>query len=162
MKRRRRTMWKTREDLRPLLIRAKKLFPTMLGHVQTKKIFLCSYTGRKSKGVASICANKRPWCLLLPDYDYCIMFWGTRFDSMDDNHQMLVMVHELIHIPALGHQPGDGYRKLLKHDVEDFSHMLSTYGILRENVKDIMKGEKHLFKHLGGDVRRFPRMMKMG
>jgi hypothetical protein len=70
------------------------------------------------------------------------------------------MVHELYHIPPLGHTMGKYHRKLLHHSVEDFDFLLRGYGLSMEKADDILKGEKFLVKKVG--VQRFPRLLRMG
>lgn len=154
-------MWKIRDDLFPLLKEAKKLFPTLLGHIEPLKILLCSYHARNARKIAYISSNRPPWSLFAKQYDYAVSFWASRFDRMSEAQQMYVMVHELYHIPQLGHTPGKYYRKLIHHSVEDFDFLLRVYGISMENVDEILKGEKHLYKKTGG-IQRFPRYHRMG
>jgi predicted metallopeptidase len=159
---RRGKLWKIREDLRPLLVRAKKLFPTLLGHVETKRILLCSYYSRSAKKIAYISSNRPPWSLFAEGYDYAVAFWASRFDSMKQADQIYVTVHELMHIPKLGHKTGKYYRKLVHHTIEDFELMLRAYGVSREDVANILKGEDYLFEKIGGKPLRFPRMQRLG
>jgi predicted metallopeptidase len=153
--------WKIREDLRPLLVKAKTLFPTLLGHIKTKRILLCSYYSRGAKKLAYIASNRPPWSLFAEDYDYAIAFWASRFDRLKESQQVYVMVHELCHVPPLGHTAGKHYRKRVHHSVEDFDFLLRGYGLSMERADDILKGEKHLFKRNKG-VQRFPRLHRLG
>jgi len=148
---------KLREDYRPLLLETKKLFPTLLGHVKTKRIALVGMYARKSGFIGRIFANRPPYSLLVEDYDYLIMFWSTRFDDKPHSYKIYVMLHELAHITEGGFVNGaPDYRKCIRHDIEEFTFLAERYGINLENVKDVMKGEKHLLNKDG--VRRFPRV----
>jgi len=146
---------KIREDYRPLLIKTKKLFPTVLSHVKTKRIALAGLYARRSGHMARIHGNRKPWSLLIKHYDYIIEFWSTRFDDKPFSYRMFVMLHELVHIPPDGQIKGSpGYRRCMKHDVNDFGFLREAYGIQLENVKDVLKGEKGLLKE---GPQRFPR-----
>jgi predicted metallopeptidase len=159
---RRAKTWQICESYRPLLKKIKHLFPTVLGHVRTHRIFLCGFQHRHSGFIARVHRNRYPWCLALPDYDYTIEFWCTRFEAKKEDYQLFVLLHELRHIPEGGFDKENPktYRKLLHHDVEDFSDMLASYGLDRQHVDKIYKGEKHFLKT--GVIQRFPRTTKMG
>lgn len=159
---RRAKIWQVREDYRPLLFKVKKLFPTILGHIRIKKILLVGFMNPSSGHLARIRANRYPWSLAVPDFDYCIEFWSTRFDSDEYEDQLYTVLHELEHIPQGGFDAGNkfDYRKLVEHDVEDFRSLLKAYGIFMENVKDILKGERGLRVETG-EPMRFPRTVKI-
>lgn len=155
-----RKIWKIREDYRPLIVETKRLFPTLLGHVKTKRIALAGCYGRRNSFIGKIFGNQEPWCLLAKDYDYIIGFWSSRFDGKDHFYKIYVALHEMIHIPGEGHIPGARtYRKCVKHDLEDFTMLREHYGINLSNMKDVLKGEAHLLK---GKILRFPRGGKEG
>lgn len=143
---RRQKIWKIREDYRPLLRRIKKLFPTVLGHVNTKRVLLVGFENPSSSFLAQIRRNSHPWAISLPDYDYVVTFWSTRFDTKPKSMKLFVVLHELLHIPEGGFDRKNKkrYRKLRKHDIEDFSELRHAYGIRLQKVKDIYKGEKEL------------------
>jgi predicted metallopeptidase len=144
---RRQKIWRMREDYRPLLRRIKKLFPTVLGHIKTKRIMLVGFENPSSSFIAQIRKNGYPWAMALPDYDYVITFWSTRFDNKPKSYRLFVMLHELLHIPEGGFDRKNKktYRKLRRHDIEDFSELRHAYGIRLQKVKDIYKGEKALY-----------------
>ena len=155
-------MWAVREDYRSLLKKAKKLFPTLLEHIKVDRIFLCSFSARRSRHMAKIGGNRMPWGLIIPDYDYFIQFWQSGFERSSYEYRLFVVVHELFHIPQGGFKAGfrKEYRKLLEHDLEDFLFLRQVYGIQLESVKDVLKGEKILLKGFTG-IRRFPRIAKI-
>lgn len=145
---RRSKVWEIREDYRPLLKKIKKLFPTVLEHVRTKKILLVGFQNPSSRYVAQIRRNAYPWSLTSPNYDYVITFHSTRFDEYRTHKKLYVVLHELLHIPVGGFEKDNKhtYRKLKHHDVEDFSELIDVYGFRLERAKDIYKGEEHLLK----------------
>ena len=154
-----RKTWKIREDYRPLLERALELFPTTLGHVVGERIFLCSFYCRKSQHLAKIRSVYVPWSLLIHDYDYAVEFWASQFDEQSEAHRLYIMVHELSHIHEYGHTDTKFRGKLLHHDIEDFTHLRLMYGVQLGHVKDILKGEKVLFKD---KIRKYPRLARVG
>jgi predicted metallopeptidase len=160
---RRAKVWEVREDYRPLLYTVKELFPTILGHVRVKRVFLCGFMNPSSAHIARIHANRPPWSLAMPDYDYAIQFWSTRFDVEAKAYKYFVVLHELMHVPRGGFDRSNPfeYRKCIDHDVEDFRTLLKSYGIYMEDVKDILKGEQGLFRAKEGPLR-FPRIAKLG
>jgi len=152
--------WKPREDYLPLILKAKKLFPTLLAHVKPEKLFLCGFWSKRGRHIARITRNKAPWGLLVDKYDYVIEFWSTRFDSKPEEYKIYVAVHELLHIPQGGQVPhARQWRKLIDHDLEDFAFLRQLYGIHLESVSDILKGEKALLQKDG--PRRFPRTLRI-
>lgn len=142
---RRPKQFKLREDYRPLLIKVKKLFPTVLAHIKTKRIALAGMEGRTSSFLARIHPNRRPWSLLSPQYDYLILFWSTRFDDRKRSFKLFVMFHELRHIPQDGQTKGHpDFRRTIKHDIEDFHELRHAYGLRLDKTKEILKGEEYL------------------
>jgi len=159
----RKRVWRIRDDYRPLLIKTKKLFPTILGQVKTKRIKLVGFYKRHSNHMARISPNRNPWALFLPDHDYVIEFWSTRFDAEPEHEKVYVMLHELLHIPPGGCIEGEpSHRKTVKHDIEDFTMLRSVYGLHLTKVSDVLKGEQHLLEKTAGkdSVRRFPRYVR--
>jgi predicted metallopeptidase len=152
-------IYRQRDDYRSLLRKTQKLFPTLLAHVDTKRIFLCCSEAKKSKYVARIHPNRPPFALISQDYDYSVETWANRFDSLSDAWQVYVMLHELLHVPVEGFDnQSKSYRKTVKHDIEDFMLMRSIYGLKHENVDAVLKGEKFMFK-MG--PKRFPRIARV-
>lgn len=142
---RRGKQWSIEEKYRPLLKRIKKLFPTVLEHIQTKRIALVGVQAKSNSFMARVYPNRTPWSLFIGDYDYVIAFYSTRFDSKPKSYRLWVMLHELFHVPPDGFEKGArGYRKCIKHDMEDFKQLREVYGIRLEKVKDIYKGEEKL------------------
>jgi predicted metallopeptidase len=156
--------WEIRDDYRRDLRKAKKLFPTILGHVRTSRVALVGFYCASSKVGARIYPNRRPYSLLLPDVDYLISIWSTRYDNEERYYRVFLMLHEAVHIPPEGHEEGSiGYRKIVEHDIEDFKFLREAYGLHLDNMKDVMKGEKHLLKERDEDaIQRFPRTVKIG
>lgn len=139
-----RTRWQIREDLRPMLKKVKRLFPTVLGHVNRRRIFLCSTNSKNSKHVANIRPSRPPWGLLIDDYDYCIKISERHFDEQSYEKQLFTLLHELLHIPSPGGQEEDhpNYRRLVDHDIQDFKELRHIYGLHLEKVEHILDGEK--------------------
>jgi predicted metallopeptidase len=150
MAQRRAKIWTIEEKYRPLLKRVKKLYPTLLLHVRTKRIALVGLQARHSPFVAAIYPNRRPWSLLSEQYDYMIVFHSTVFDDKPKSYRLYVVLHELYHIAPLGHVEGSPeYRKNRQHDMEEFKLLINHFGVRLENVKDIYKGETSLLEHKG-------------
>ena len=139
---RRGKLWSIEEKYRPLLKRIKKLFPTVLEHIQPKRIALVGVQAKSNNFMARVYSNRPPWNLFVGDYDYVIAFYSTKFDNKPKSYRLWVMRHELAHIPPDGHEEGSkGYRKCIKHDIEDFKFLRKIYGIDLQKVKKIYKGE---------------------
>ena len=62
----------------------------------------------------------------LTGYDFAIVFYGCAVDDLPDNVLTILMYHELLHV---GYEPETRKRWLIPHDVEDFSNIITQYGI---------------------------------
>ena len=154
--------WKHRPDYKPLVIKACKLYPTLLKHVKPDRLFLCSFTAQDSRHVAKIRSVRQPFALALPDVDYIIEFWQQRFDTASEAYCLYVVVHELTHIAQGGFNPEhENYRKLVDHDLQDFVWLRRMYGLSLERVGDVLKGEKMLMQKPKDGHLRFPREDKL-
>jgi hypothetical protein len=135
--------WIIRDDYRPLLKRVKKLFPTVLAHVKTKRIALMGMVTRNSRWMGKIFPNRPPWSTFSEQYDYIIAFHANRFDKQKKSYKLWVLRHELHHIPPDGHVRGArGFRKTVRHDLEDWKFLRKAYGLNLEHTKRIYKGER--------------------
>lgn len=77
-----------------------------------------------------------------------ILFWSNQFDIRKRSYKYFVMLHELAHVPEHGFTKGHpDYRKLRKHDIEDFRELREVYGIRLEKVKDVLQGEQALLEY---------------
>jgi len=71
---------------------------------------------------------------------FIIVFYALRTDDLTPQQSALLILHELLHIPAIGD-------KLIDHDIKDFCRVLAAadydYGWAEPgaNVPDILKGE---------------------
>ena len=88
--------------------------------------YLKSYEKKQSKGrtVSAECRIiKSVYTAYLP-FDFIITFYHSSLYGMSDNQKKILMLHELKHI-GLGTK---GFY-LVPHDIEDFSDILSKYGL---------------------------------
>lgn len=149
-------VWRAREDYRPLLKEACRLYPTYLEHVKSKRIFLCGVRRKGGRYIAQIHRMRPPFSLLSPNFDYVIEVDEKKFDKKDRAYKIYVFVHELMHTHRKGFDPNSSdYRRLVEHDTEEFNYLLVRCGIRMENVEDILKGEAALLK--SHRRKRFPR-----
>jgi len=164
---RKRKLWGPREEYRTYLRKTCKLFPTLLGHIDRSRVFLCGFYARNSGHLAKITRNSNPWAVMIPDFDYAIQFWDPRFSQSHESMKIYVMLHELVHVPQGGFiLGGPEWRKLIDHDVQEFNMLISGYGLNLENVRMVMDGEAALFDKLKHDrkdakkrgIKRFPRL----
>src|SRR6266566_935257 len=102
MNRKNTKIWGERENYRKYLYRVIELFPTMFAHIKPERIFLCGFVARSSKHLAKITPNRNPWQIILPEYDYAIQFHDPAFLEASRSMHLMVMAHELFHIPLLG------------------------------------------------------------
>lgn len=99
-----------------------------------------------SKTVAGRCIKASKEVKFFSDYDYLIQMSGELWDSLDDNLQYILTLHELLHIHVDYDKEGEPVYKLRDHDVKDFSCIINEYGLdwlnaLRESMVSIEDSE---------------------
>ena len=73
-------------------------------------------------------------------YDFIITFFERNTGFLNENQLKVLMYHELRHIGI-----GEKGLKIVPHDVEDFSDILSRYGLdwnhINKELPDILGGD---------------------
>jgi DNA-binding Lrp family transcriptional regulator len=73
-------------------------------------------------------------------FDYIITFYDRNTGSLNENQKKILMLHELKHIGI-----GPSGLKIIQHDIEDFSDILTEFGLnwngFDKEVRDILEGD---------------------
>lgn len=73
-------------------------------------------------------------------FDYIITFYDRNTGILSDNQKKILMLHELKHIGV-----GMNGLKMIQHDIEDFSDILTEFGLdwngYNKEVRDILEGD---------------------
>lgn len=76
------------------------------------------------------------------DYDYIIEISQEFWDSVSDKTKQILILHEVLHINVKYKKDGTQVFALNPHDIEDFSRLISKYGV--DWVKDIQLVKEHI------------------
>lgn len=112
--------------MRKLAERVIKAYGDRLDHIDLDRVlFLREITGKES-GAAGICRMvatpyRQILCGLGLDVEWIIEFYSAATDGKSREWEAILMYHELSHIGPDG--------KIVDHDIEDFTSILSTVGI---------------------------------
>lgn len=123
------------KDLEELAIRIKKDYPDpnrWFGYTKTDVIFLECYGWGGADWLGRCRPVKHPWDAILPAAKYIIEFNMDRIEDAEFNTKQkeLLMLHEMLHIPEFGLDENDrDFKKILKHEITDFSEVLTKAGI---------------------------------
>ena len=96
-------------------------YQTTLGHIDTSQILFLEEDEKAPKKYADIQIVKSPYTFLT-NYKFIMTIYSPKTIGMTDAQLHVLIMHELFHID-------ENFEKLVKHDCEDFSVILSTYGI---------------------------------
>ena len=82
------------------------------------------------------------------------------WDNADVGNKLALVFHELLHVPVGGFDPeSKSFRKVVDHDIQDFSLLLQTYGVTYENVYKLADMVPEDFNVMG--VKRVPIEQKL-
>lgn len=91
------------------------------GHIDVDSILFLSEDSKAPKKYADIQIVKSPYTFIT-NYKFIMTVYEPNVISMNDAQTNLLVMHELMHI-------SDDFDKLVKHDLEDFSSLVATYGL---------------------------------
>lgn len=129
--------WVKCEFLKNYVQSLKQLYKSDLSHIQVDNLLYVGFSKKKSSCSANIRPVKDMWALFHNE-TYILAIHLETWDSISEQERMYIIFHELLHIPSFGFDKGDkDYKKLLKHDIQDFSVLLERFGVNKENVHQI-------------------------
>jgi predicted metallopeptidase len=114
-----------------------------LDHIKPDRILYLSFSKPKSSFKAKIGPIAKRFAHLFPSQEYFLEIHQEAWDAGPEGDRLYTMLHELLHIPEEGFvAESKSYRRVKKHDVQDFAALLQQYGILQENVDKLEKKVK--------------------
>jgi predicted metallopeptidase len=127
-------------ELEGYIKRIMEAFPKEMGHVKPSRILTTSFSKKSSKAAAKVGPIPGRFASFFPEYDYFVEVHKEAWEVADEAKKLYIVLHELTHIPEEGFlNSSTQYRKVLKHDVEDFSHLMLKYGVELEKVDELAK-----------------------
>lgn len=91
------------------------------GHIDVDSILFLAEDSKAPKKYADIQIVKSPYTFIT-NYKFIMTVYEPNVIAMNEAQTNLLVMHELMHI-------NDDFDGLVKHDLEDFSGMVSKYGI---------------------------------
>jgi len=129
--------WTKCDFLKNYVQSLKQLYKSDLSHIQPDNLLYVGFSKKRSSCIANIRPVKDMWSLFHNE-TYILAIHLESWESISEQERMYVVFHELLHIPEFGFDKGDkDYKKLLKHDIQDFSVLLERFGVNKENVHQI-------------------------
>jgi predicted metallopeptidase len=129
--------WQRDDNLKSIIEALKKAYPEF-NYVESDKIGCCFFSKKQSKAAAKIARVSSMHSLFMNEI-YVLCVHKEYWDDASESSRLYTILHELMHIPNEGFNPeSKSYRKLRDHDVQDFRHLLKTYGIDQENANEIV------------------------
>lgn len=126
-------------ELKKYIKRIMEAFPEM-SHIQPDKILLTSFSKKSSKAAAKVGPIPARFAAFFPEYDYFIEVHKEHWEVSDEGRKLYIILHELTHIPEEGFlNSASEYRKVIKHTIEDFTHLIQKYGVELEKVNELAK-----------------------
>lgn len=115
-----------------------KKFPDSFGHIEPDHVLTLRSDKEGYKAIAEVRQIPNQLYGIMP-YRVMMIVYSERYDHLKKNIRNLVDVHELTHIGEFNDRT-ERYR-LIRHDVEDWSHMVGLLGVgwTQSTTIDIMK-----------------------
>jgi len=139
--------WSKRDDIKPIVSELIQKYPELLSHLRPSSIGYLAFSKKKSKVQAKIYGVKPMFGTLYPDLDYILTVHLENWMQLEISERYVLILHELLHIPQGGFEVDDKeYHKCITHDVQDFSYILTHFGINWEDASKILKKAKEEVK----------------
>lgn len=106
-------------------------YSVTFGHIDVDSILFLSEDSKAPKKYASIQLVKAPYTFIT-NYKFIMTVYEPNVIAMNDAQLNVLIMHELMHI-------SEDFDGLVKHNLEEFSELVSVYGIdwdTNQNVKD--------------------------
>ena len=95
-----------------------------------------------SKETAGRCIRSGKQLKHFSNYDYIIEISQEFWDNVSDKTKQILILHEVLHINIKYKKDGTQIYALNPHDIEDFSKLISKYGV--DWIKDIQLVKEHI------------------
>lgn len=130
--------WVIMDALKDYVVELRQRYNSQLFHIQPENMLYAGF----SKPVSTIWANVRPikeaFSLFLNEC-YILSVHIERWEKMGEAERYRLIFHELLHIPEGGFSEGDKeYKKLVNHDLQDFTILVEKCGVYNETIEDLI------------------------
>lgn len=113
-------------------------YPSELGHIQPDNIIYVGFSKKRSSAQAWIQPIKGVTTLFRNEA-YVLAVWIENWEIRSEAERSYIIMHELLHIPEYGFQEGTKeYKKLAKHDLEDWKILVDKFGAYKEKISMII------------------------
>ena len=144
--RRRQQPWEKRDELKEYVYTLKKLYPLDLDHIQPENLLYVGFSKKRSSCAANIRNITGVWSLFKNEA-YILAIHIETWESLSEHERLYVIFHELLHIPEYGFIEGEKeYKKLVRHDLQDFKLLVAKFGVWKEDLEKILKKQSNEFK----------------
>ena len=124
------------------VVKLKQKFPRQLQHIIPERILYTSFSRKKSRALARIGCIPKRLSRFLQEYTYFMEVHEQSWNESNQGKKLYVVLHELNHIPQGGFiNSNKQYKKLIRHDVQDFSSLIKKYGVNLQNVNILITNE---------------------
>jgi len=124
-----------KDEIKKYVVKIKAMFSYELGHIEPDMIEYLFFSKKNSKVKARMVVVKGRLTAYLKTKPYILEIHKESWQDMLEPIRCYVIKHELLHIDEMGFIKGDGgYKKLIKHDLEDFKSLVRESGVDMEKV----------------------------
>ena len=114
-------------------------------HIAPARVKYVATSPNISKNVAARCTRASNFVTFFGECDYVIEVSGDLWDALPGNLREILLYHELLHISCVQNEKtGDWKFNLRDHDIQEFSEIITEYGI------DWLADVKTIFIESGG------------
>ena len=125
-------------DLKDVVDKLKEAFPEKLSHIQSDRILYLCFSKRSSETKGRIGPIRSKYSVFFKKHEYLLEIHKESWLAYDIPRRLYVVLHELCHIPEGGFDDqSKEYKKVIKHDIQDFRELVRTYGVDLENVEKL-------------------------
>lgn len=133
-------IWEPVPELREIVALLKEKLPENVGYVNENRILYATYSTGKSRAAAKIGPIPAKYSIFLQDYDYMLEVHKQSWAQATEGERLYIILHELKHIPDEGfNKDSKDYKKLIRHDKEDFRDLIKLYGVDMEHVDKLVE-----------------------
>jgi predicted metallopeptidase len=130
--------WQRKDDLEQYVIRLKNKYRSELDHIIPDSILYAAFSKKKSSVKANIRAISGVWALFKNEC-YILSVHLENWNELTEQQKMYLIYHELLHIPEYGFVDGEkDYKKIVKHDLQDFKILVDEFGVYQEEINKII------------------------
>jgi predicted metallopeptidase len=121
------------------LLKNCKALKSELEHVVPERILYAANTRKKCNFYAKIGPIPPRFAIFIKDYDYFLEVNQDKWLAASEGMRLYIILHELKHIPLEGFdKESKHYKKITKHDLEDFKSLVDSFGTDNEKVDQLV------------------------